>query len=98
MAQGVLREFSLVQTSAPTSSEAKGEQSDANWRVLFHAAGIAALTVAALIPLQGLVYVLWPPPTTVMDYFTVFQISPVLGFLDLDVLLIVDQVLIVIVL
>jgi uncharacterized protein DUF4386 len=41
---------------------------------------------------------LWPPPITVLEYFTVFQISPVLGFLDLDVVLILDQLLIVLVL
>jgi hypothetical protein len=91
-------DFSAVQTSPAKSSEAEAEQQEAHWRMLFQAAGIAALTVVALIPLQGLVYILWPPPITVLDYFSVFQTTPVLGFLDLDVLLILDQILIVVVL
>ena len=98
MSRGALREFSVVQTSPPKSSEAEVEQHQADWLMLFQAAGIAALTVVAIIPIQGLVYILWPPPNTVRDYFTVFQTTPVLGFLDLDALLILDQVLIVVVL
>jgi hypothetical protein len=61
-------------------------------------AGIAAFTVVALIPIQMVVFILWPPPTSVVDYFRTFQLNAVLGLLDLDLLLIVDQVLIVAVL
>jgi hypothetical protein len=62
---------------------------------LYRMAGIAAFTVVALIPLQAAVFILWPPPTTVIDYFRTFQQNVLLGLLDLDLLLIVDQVLIV---
>ena len=98
MSRGALREFSVIQARPPKSINVEAEGHETDWKMLFHAAGIAALAVVALIPLQGLVYVLWPPPTTVLDYFTVFQTSPVLGFLDLGALLILDQVLMVIVL
>ena len=96
MARGALREF--VQTRAPAAREVAAAYYEGNWRMLFKAAGIAALTVVALIPLQALVYIVWPPPTTVLDYFSVFQTSLLLGFLDLDALLIVDQLLMVVVL
>jgi uncharacterized protein DUF4386 len=69
-----------------------------DWQTLFRAAGISALVVVALIPIQGLVYILWPPPTTVVEYFTLFRNNPLLGFLDLDLLLLIDQLLIVVVL
>ena len=68
------------------------------WCGLYRVAGLAALSVAALIPIQGAIYILWPPPTTVLDYFTIFQTNVLLGLLDLDVLLILDQLLIVAVL
>jgi hypothetical protein len=35
----------------------------------------------------------WPPPTTAQEYFTVFQNTPLIGLLNLDLLLLVDQVL-----
>jgi uncharacterized protein DUF4386 len=60
--------------------------------------GIAALAVVVLIPIQAAIFILWPPPTTVLGYFSVFQSNPLLGLLDLDFLLIVDQLLIILVL
>jgi len=54
--------------------------------------------VVALIPIQALVYIVWPPPTTEVEYFDVFRSNPLLGLLDLDLLLVVDQLLIVVVL
>jgi Domain of unknown function (DUF4386) len=67
------------------------------WTSLYRIASVAAFSVVALIPIQAAIYVLWPPPTTVLGYFSVFQNNMVLGLLDLDLLLIVDQVLIVLV-
>ena len=98
MSQSALPQLRVVQTSTPRSAEAEAEQPTAGWHTLLRVAGIAALTVAALIPLQGLVYVLWPPPSTVLDYFTVFQTTAVLGFLDLDLLLVLDQLLLMLML
>jgi hypothetical protein len=63
------------------------------WTSLYRIAGAAALAVVALIPIQVAVYLLWPPPTSVLDYFTIFQSNVLQGMLDLDLLLIVDQVL-----
>jgi hypothetical protein len=83
---------------APRQDNAETHANSTDWCTLFQLAGISALTVVALIPIQGLVYVLWPPPTTVVEYFQVFQTNPLLGFLDLDLLLVVDQLLIIVVL
>jgi uncharacterized protein DUF4386 len=88
----------LAATSrSPTLLELEKTTATSGWHTLFRIAGIAAFTVVALIPVQALVYILWPPPTGVRDYFSVFQRNALLGLLDLDVLLIVDQLLIVLV-
>jgi hypothetical protein len=96
-----------VETAAYAPNGITGVDSNSAWRShwdvsgwarLFRIAGVAALGVVALVPVQAAVYILWPPPTTVLDDFSVFQRNVVLGLLDLDLLLIVDQLLIMIVL
>jgi hypothetical protein len=37
----------------------------------------------------------WPPPSSVMEWFTLFQDNPLVGLVDLDLLLVVDNVLLV---
>jgi len=56
-------------------------------------AGVAALLMVVFIPIQSIVFVVWPPPSTVIGWFTLFQHNRLLGLLDMDLLLIVDQVL-----
>lgn len=46
--------------------------------------------VIVMIPLQAAVFILSPPPTTVAAYFELFQRNPLLGLLDLDLLLTLD--------
>lgn len=50
----------------------------------------AALFVLIMIPIQALVFILSPPPQTVLEYFDLFQRNPLLGLLDLDLLLTID--------
>ena len=45
------------------------------------------------MPIQIIVYIASPPPSTAMGFFTLFQNNSLLGLLALDLLLIVDQVL-----
>jgi hypothetical protein len=68
------------------------------WNLLYKAGGIAALTMAVFIPIQAIIYILWPLPQTVLGWFTLFQNNPLIGLLDMDLLLIVDQVLMVLIL
>lgn len=63
------------------------------WNVLCRAAGIAALAVVAVMPLQIAFFVLWPPPTTVPDWFGLFEQNAIVGLMNLDLALIVDYVL-----
>jgi Domain of unknown function (DUF4386) len=99
VSRATLSDFNIVSTApAPAPGERDTWAQAADWRTLFRVAGISALSVVAVIPIQGLVYVMWPPPANVLEYFSVFQSSAILGFLDLDLLLVVDQLLIVTVL
>ena len=98
MSRATLSDFPVLETRPPTPDQLDAKAQSTDWHILFRVAGISALTVVALIPIQGLVFILWPPPTTPVDYFRVFQSNALLGFLDLDLLLVVDQLLIIAVL
>lgn len=63
---------------------------EAGWRTLYRLGALAAFAVLALVPIQMVVYVLWPPPTTVFAWFDLFRSSSLVGLLDMDLLLIVD--------
>ncbi len=63
------------------------------WDGLFRIAGFAALIMVVLIPIQIVVFMLWPPPATVVGWFELFHKSDIVGLLDMDLLLMVDQVL-----
>ncbi|HEY3547101.1 MAG TPA: DUF4386 family protein [Propionicimonas sp.] len=65
------------------------------WRPLVRWGAVAAIVVLAMIPLQAVVFLLSPPPTTVADYFALFQANPLLGLLDLDLLLTLDYVVMI---
>lgn len=69
------------------------ETTDSAWIGLYRVGGAAALIVAAFIPIQGFIFFNWPPPTTVIDWLALFQRNPLLGLLDMDLLLTVDYAL-----
>jgi len=98
MQMGTRLQLSPLDTASPVLDEKAADVPGADWRTLYRIAGIAAFAVVALIPIQAIVYILWPTPASVIDFFKTFQQNVVLGLLDLDLLLIVDQVLIVVVL
>ncbi len=62
---------------------------------LFRLAAVTAVVVVCLIPAQATVFLLSPPPQTVAGYFDLFQRNPVLGLVDLDLLLIVDYLVMI---
>lgn len=65
------------------------------WKTLQRVGGVAALAVLVLIPLQMVVYFLWPPPSSVIGWFALFQDNALVGLLDMDLLLIVDYLLLI---
>jgi hypothetical protein len=65
------------------------------WQTLHRVGGISALAVLVLIPIQMVVFFLWPPPSSVIDWFALFQYNVLVGLLDMDLLLIVDYLLLI---
>lgn len=71
------------------------ETEDPAWRPLYRIGATAALIVAAFIPIQGFIFFNWPPPTTVIGWFALFQSDPLIGLLDMDLLLTIDYLLLI---
>ena len=64
----------------------KTETAQSKWNWLYKIGGAAAL-------LSLVFFLVNPPPDSVIGWFQLFQDNPLVGLLDLDLLLIVDQVL-----
>jgi len=71
------------------------ETTDSRWNWLYKVAGMAALITAVLIVVQMIVFILWPPPNTAIDSFSLFQDNALLGFLALDLLYVIDNILLI---
>ena len=69
------------------------EADDSVWKSLFKVGAVAALTVLVLMSIQIVVFIIWPPPSTVIGWFNLFQTNKLVGLLDMDLLLIVDYAL-----
>lgn len=73
-------------TSGPVGTE---------WRGLVRLGAAAAVFVVVMIPLQAAIFILRPPPSTVDGFFALFEENPLLGFLDLDLLLTLDYLVMI---
>ena len=71
--------------------------SQGNWNKLYNIGGSAAIGSILLIPIQVVIFITWPPPTAITDWFTLFQENWLLGLLSLDLLYILNNTLILIV-
>jgi len=64
-----------------------------DWNKLFRLGGVMALIVVAIIPVQIVIFGLWPPPKDVLSFFELFQRNWFLGLLSLDLLYLVNNIL-----
>lgn len=64
-----------------------------DWRGLVLLGGWAALAGVGLIAVQVVVYLLWPPPRTADEAFALMLEHPLQGFLGLDLLYVVSNLL-----
>lgn len=85
----------MMERIARMNQNLKTETSKSNWKSAFKIGGIAALLTFAITIVQSFIFIAFPPPATVIDYFTLFQKNKLLGILDLDFLLIVINVLLI---
>ena len=88
--------LSIPAATAATYERAATSQNlaaQSEWRPLYRIGGIAALAILAFVPVQMAVFFIWPVPTSVSDWFALFQTNGIVGLVDMDLLLIVDYVL-----
>lgn len=94
----------MVTVIAPNGKKTTSERarpgltgpSESGWGTLYRLGGAAAWLVVALVPIGVLVYVLWPPPTTIVGWFTRYQSNPIVGLLNQDLLMMFDQAILII--
>jgi hypothetical protein len=80
--------------TASISSSPTENPIDPRWKTLFYIAALAAVYMIMLIPIQGIVFIVSPPPSTVLGFFELFQESTLMGLINLDLLLTIDYVLV----
>lgn len=68
---------------------------DTEWGWFFKLGGIAALFGIMIIPIQIIVFAISPPPITVKEWFVLFQKSPLLGLLNMDLLYLINNILLI---
>lgn len=84
-------------TSQKPTDESLIEMTAFAWKPLYKVGGLAALIVVAFIPIQIIIFLSWPPPSTVIGYFTLFHNNWFLGLLSLDLLYLVDNALLILI-
>ncbi len=68
-----------------------------NFQPLYRVARFLTLLMLILIPLQIVIYVIAPPPDTVIGLFELYHKNPFLGLLSLDFLYLFNNIIIVII-
>lgn len=64
---------------------------------LFRVAWYLALIMLIIIPIQIIVFVLAPPPETVLGFFELFHENPILGLISLDFLYLFNNIIVVVI-
>jgi len=64
----------------------KEKTADFQWNGLYKIGGLGALIAAMLLLIEIIVFSIWPQPTTVMNYFALFQSNKLVGLIDLYLL------------
>jgi hypothetical protein len=62
------------------------------WKGLYKMGGISILISLILIPVSIIVYIAWPMPHTAVEAFALFQESPIVGVLSLDLLYLLGNI------
>lgn len=68
---------------------------DTQWHWIFKLGSIVAVVGVLIIPIQIMVFAISPPPTIVSEWFALFQKSPLLGLLNMDLLYLINNILLI---
>lgn len=83
-----------IKESALNETQVNGEY---NWAKLYEIGGIAAFVIVLIIPIQIVIYTVFPPPETTMGFIDLFHENWMIGLLSLDFLYYIDNLLLVLV-
>jgi len=67
------------------------------WKLLYKVAGNASIAMLIIMVIQIIIYVVWPPPETSIEFFNLFQSNWFLGLLSLDLLYIFNNAILVLI-
>ncbi|MBN2046370.1 MAG: hypothetical protein JW750_00905 [Anaerolineaceae bacterium] len=62
---------------------------------LYRIGGISALVMLALMVVQSVVFIIYPPPETMEEIFALFERNWLVGLLDFDLLYVIDNMLLI---
>lgn len=79
------------------TDETRAAPAESRWHRLYRVGAVAALIGVGLIPVQMVIFVVWPPPDSVLHFFQLFQQNWLLGILSLDLLYLLQNSLVVLV-
>lgn len=65
---------------------------EVGWSPLYTIGGVAALMVVLFIPVAIYVFIAWPPPTTVVDWYALFQSNRLVALIDMDILIVLSNI------
>lgn len=71
--------------------------SDFNWDKLCKVGGISALIIVLIIPIQIIIFTVYPPPETTIGFFELFHDNWIIGLLSLDFLYYINNGLLILV-
>lgn len=64
---------------------------DKKWSALIRVGGFACVAMLVFTCIQIVVFIIWPPPDTVLDLFNLFQKNALLGLLSMDLIYIANN-------
>lgn len=64
---------------------------------LYRVGAIASVVMLAIMIIQIIVFIIWPPPTSVEGFFALFNSSPFLGLLSMDLLYLVNNAVLILI-
>lgn len=70
---------------------------ESHWLGIFKAGGVAAIAMLAIMVVQIVIFILFPPPNSVEGFFTLFQQNRLLGLFSLDLLYILNNTLLILI-
>jgi len=69
----------------------KSSSIDEKWSGLARLGGCACVAMLVIMAAQMIVFIIWPPPDTVLDLFNLFQKNAFLGLLSMDLLYVANN-------